>query len=244
MKLFHFPVICLNKSACLAAGLLLHILFIMPTLYGQDSYAVARENMVKHQIEKKGITHQETLRAMRKVPRHLFVPANQIDYAYRDTPLPIGYNQTISQPYMVAYMTQAIQPQKGMKVLEIGTGSGYQAAILGEIVDSIFTIEIVEPLGNHTTELLHKLGYNNIQVRIGDGFAGWPEHGPYDGIIVTAAAEEIPPSLIDQLSDDGLMVIPLGKPGGIQTLVLAYKEKGKLIKKNLLSVRFVPFVRE
>lgn len=244
MKFFPSPVICLNKSAPLAAGLLLFILFIMPRLYGQDSYAAARENMVKHQIEKQGITHRQTLWAMRKVPRHLFVPANQVADAYRDSPLPIGYGQTISQPYMVAYMTQAIQPKKGMKILEIGTGSGYQAAVLGEIVDSVFTIEIVEPLGNHTTALLQRLGYNNIKVKIGDGFAGWPENGPYDGIIVTAAAEEIPPPLIEQLSEGGLLVIPLGKPGGIQTLVLAQKEKGKLIKKDLLSVRFVPFVRD
>ena len=244
MKSTHSPVIYLKRSALLAAGLLLFILFTMPTLYGQDSYGAARENMVKHQIEKQGITHRQTLWAMRKVPRHLFVPENQRTDAYRDSPLPIGYDQTISQPYMVAYMTQAIQPQKGMKVLEIGTGSGYQAAILGEIVDSVFTIEIVEPLGKHTTELLQRLGYNNIKVKIGDGFAGWPEHGPYDGIIVTAAAEEIPPPLIEQLSEGGLLVIPLGKPGGIQTLVLAHKEKGKLIRKNLLSVRFVPFVRD
>lgn len=244
MKLSHSPVICLNKSALIAAGLLFFILYTMPTLYGQDSYAAARENMVKHQIEKQGITHRETLRAMRKVPRHLFVPVNQRGNAYRDSPLPIGYDQTISQPYMVAYMTQAIRPKKGMKVLEIGTGSGYQAAILGEIVDSVFTIEIVEPLGKHTTKLLEELGYGNINVRIGDGFAGWPEHGPYDGIIVTAAAEEIPPPLIEQLSENGLLIIPLGKPGGIQTLVLAWKENGNLVRKNLLSVRFVPFVRD
>ena len=244
MKSPHFPASYLNKSTLVATGLMFIILFAMSKLYGQDSYKAARENMVKYQIEKQGITHRETLRAMRKVPRHLFVPANQRADAYRDSPLPIGYGQTISQPYMVAYMTQAIQPRKGMKVLEIGTGSGYQAAILGEIVDSVFTIEIVEPLGNHTTTLLQRLGYNNIKVRIGDGFAGWPEHGPYDGIIVTAAAEEIPPPLIEQLSENGFLVIPLGKPGGIQTLVLAYKENGKLVKKNLLSVRFVPFVRD
>jgi protein-L-isoaspartate(D-aspartate) O-methyltransferase len=181
---------------------------------------------------------------MRKVPRHLFVPADQQQAAYRDTPLPIGYGQTISQPYMVAYMTQAIHPRKGIKVLEIGTGSGYQAAILAEIVDSVFTIEIVKPLGEKSAALLHSLGYNNVKVSIGDGFAGWPEHGPYDGIIVTAAAEDVPPPLIAQLKEDGLLIIPLGKPGGIQTLVLGYKEKGKFVKKDLMSVRFVPFVRE
>ena len=216
----------------------------MTPLYGQDSYAVARENMVKSQIADEGIKDAATLKAMRKVPRHLFVPENLRSQAYRDMPLPIGFEQTISQPYMVAYMTAAILPAKGMKVLEIGTGSGYQAAVLAEIVDSVFTIEIVEPLGKQSTELLKKLGYKNIKVKIGDGFAGWPEHGPYDAIVVTAAAEDIPPPLFAQLKEGGRMIIPLGKPGSVQTLVLATKEKGKIVKKNLLPVRFVPFVRE
>lgn len=216
----------------------------MTPLYGQDSYAVARDNMVKSQIADQGIKDAATLKAMRKVPRHLFVPENLMSQAYRDMPLPIGYEQTISQPYMVAYMTAAIRPAKGMKVLEIGTGSGYQAAVLAEIVDSVFTIEIVEPLGKQSTALLTKLGYKNIFVKIGDGFAGWPENGPFDAILVTAAAADIPPPLFVQLKEGGQMVIPLGKPGSVQTLVLATKEKGKIIKKNLLSVRFVPFVRE
>jgi len=216
----------------------------MTPLYGQDSYAVARENMVKSQIADEGIKDAATLKAMRKVPRHLFVPENLRSQAYRDMPLPIGYEQTISQPYMVAYMTAAILPAKGMKVLEIGTGSGYQAAVLAEIVDSVFTIEIVEPLGKQSTDLLKKLGYKNIKVKIGHGFAGWPEHGPYDAIVVTAAAEDIPPPLFAQLKEGGRMIIPLGKRGSVQTLVMATKEKGKLVKKNLLPVRFVPFVRE
>ena len=216
----------------------------MTPLYGQDSYAVARENMVRSQIADEGIKDAATLKAMRKVPRHLFVPENLRSQAYRDMPLPIGYEQTISQPYMVAYMTAAILPAKGMKVLEIGTGSGYQAAVLAEIVDSVFTIEIVEPLGKQSTELLKKLGYKNIKVKIGDGFAGWPEHGLYDAIVVTAAAEDIPPPLFAQLKEGGRMIIPLGKPGSVQTLVMATKEKGKQVKKNLLPVRFVPFVRE
>lgn len=216
----------------------------MTPLYGQDSYAVARENMVKSQIADEGIKDAATLKAMRKVPRHLFVPENLKSQAYRDMPLPIGFEQTISQPYMVAYMTAAIRPAKGMKVLEIGTGSGYQAAVLAEIVDRVFTIEIVEPLGKQSTALLKKLGYKNIFIKIGDGFAGWPEHGPFDAIVVTAAAAEIPPPLFTQLKEGGQMVIPLGKPGSVQTLVLATKEKGKIVKKNLLPVRFVPFVRE
>jgi len=200
--------------------------------------------MVKHQIMDQGITHSATLDAMRTVPRHLFVPEDLRPHAYRDMPLPIGHEQTISQPYMVAYMTQSIEPKKGMKVLEIGTGSGYQAAVLAEIVDSVFSVEIVEPLGKQAAALFKKLGYTNVEVRIGDGFAGWPEHGPFDGIVVTAAAEEIPPPLIDQLNENGLLIIPLGKPGSVQTLVMVKKEKGKLIRKNLLPVRFVPFVRE
>jgi len=232
------------SAGFLASAILLLIFMEMTPLYGQDSYAVARENMVKSQIADEGIKDAATLKAMRKVPRHLFVPENLRSQAYRDMPLPIGYEQTISQPYMVAYMTAAILPAKGMKVLEIGTGSGYQAAVLAEIVDSVFTIEIVEPLGKQSTDLLKKLGYKNIKVKIGDGFAGWPEHGPYDAIVVTAAAEDIPPPLFAQLKEGGRMIIPLGKRGSVQTLVMATKEKGKLVKKNLLPVRFVPFVRE
>lgn len=226
-------------SAC--TGL---ILSFMSPLYSQDNYGAARESMVKYQIEAEGISHRATLAAMRKVPRHLFVPADLKPHAYRDMPLPIGYDQTISQPYMVAYMTQAIQPARGMKVLEIGTGSGYQAAVLAEIVDSVFTIEIVEPLGKQSAALLKRLGYKNVKVRIGDGFAGWPEHGPYDAIVVTAAAEEIPPPLIAQLKEGGSIVIPLGRPGSVQTLVKATKIKGRIERKSLLPVRFVPFVRE
>jgi protein-L-isoaspartate(D-aspartate) O-methyltransferase len=244
MKSAIYPVYSRFWTTILFTGFLFSFIFLMPKIYGQDRLKNARESMVKHQIEEQGIHDKATLAAMRKVPRHLFVPADQQQAAYRDTPLPIGYGQTISQPYMVAYMTQAIHPRKGIKVLEIGTGSGYQAAILAEIVDSVFTIEIVKPLGEKSAALLHSLGYNNVKVSIGDGFAGWPEHGPYDGIIVTAAAEDVPPPLIAQLKEDGLLIIPLGKPGGIQTLVLGYKEKGKFVKKDLMSVRFVPFVRE
>jgi len=225
--------------ACIAITLQL-----MSPVYGQDVYAAAREKMVKYQIEGQGIRHKATLDAMRKVPRHLFVPFDLRAYAYDDGPLPIGYDQTISQPYMVAYMTETIRPTKAMKVLEIGTGSGYQAAVLAEIVDSVFTIEIVEPLGKQSSALLKKLGYKNIKVSIGDGFAGWPEHGPYDAIIVTAAAVDIPPPLAAQLKEGGRLVIPIGSPGSVQVLVLATRVNGKLKQQNLMSVRFVPFVRE
>ena len=216
----------------------------MTPSYGQDTYAAARESMVQYQIEGQGIRDRATLGAMRKVPRHLFVPFDLAGHAYRDMPLPIGYEQTISQPYMVAYMTEIIHPRKGMKVLEIGTGSGYQAAVLAEIVDSVFTIEIVEPLGERSAALLKTLGYANVKVRIGDGFAGWPEHGPYDAIVVTAAAMEIPPPLAAQLKEGGRIVIPIGRPGGVQTLVMGTSVKGILHQKSLLPVRFVPFTRD
>lgn len=216
----------------------------MTPAYGQDGYAAARESMVKIQISDQGIRDKATLDAMRKVPRHLFVPMDVRAHAYSDMPLPIGYEQTISQPYMVAYMTEAIHPAKGMKVLEIGTGSGYQAAVLAEIVDSVFTIEIVEPLGKQSAALLERMGYKNVKVRIGDGFAGWPQHGPYDAIVVTAAATEIPPPLAAQLKEGGCIIIPIGKPGSVQTLVMGTKTKDKLIQKSLLLVRFVPFTRD
>jgi len=213
-------------------------------LYSQENYAAARQRMVKEQLANRDIKHKVTLAAMGKVPRHLFVPENVRMSAYRDNPLPIGFEQTISQPYMVAYMTQSIHPAPGMKILEVGTGSGYQAAVLAEIVDSVFTIEIVEPLARRSGLLLAELGYSNVKVKTGDGFAGWPEHAPYDAIVVTAAAEEIPPPLIAQLKDGGVIVIPLGRPGGLQTLVHATRKGNEMIRKNLLPVRFVPFVRE
>lgn len=227
----------------IASGLGITLLGMI-SVFDQEDYAAKRENMVRQQIQAQGIYDKATLEAMRRVPRHMFVPAEMKPHAYRDMPLPIGYSQTISQPYMVAYMTQAIKPAKGMKVLEIGTGSGYQAAVLAEIVDSVFTIEIVEPLGKQAAALLKRLGYGNVRVKIGDGFAGWPEHAPYDAIVVTAAAGEIPPPLIAQLKEGGSIVIPVGSPGSIQTLVLSTKTKGKMVEKSLLPVRFVPFVRE
>lgn len=213
-------------------------------LYSQEDYAAARQRMVMEQLASRDITHKATLVAMGKVPRHLFVPENLQKSAYRDNPLPIGFEQTISQPYMVAFMTQSISPSPGMRVLEIGTGSGYQAAVLAEIVDSVYTIEIVEPLAKRSAALLTRLGYKNVKVKTGDGFAGWPEHAPYDAIIVTAAAEEIPPPLIEQLKQGGVIVIPLGRPGGLQTLVYATRKGNKMVRQNLLPVRFVPFVRE
>jgi protein-L-isoaspartate(D-aspartate) O-methyltransferase len=217
------------------------LFFLLPQT---DPYKAMREQMVKNQIEARGITDQDLLEAMRKVPRHLFVPEDQRIYAYEDRPLPIGEGQTISQPYIVAYMTDLITPKKFMKVLEIGTGSGYQAAVLAEIVKEVYTIEIREKLGTQAKKDLDKLGYSNIQSRIGDGYQGWPEQSPFDAIIVTAAAEKVPQPLIDQLQEGGKMVIPIGKAGQVQELMLLEKTKGQIKTTNLGAVRFVPFTRK
>ncbi len=203
-----------------------------------------REQMVREQIAGRGIQNPEVLRAMRTVPRHLFVPEEVTDRAYEDSPLPIGYDQTISQPYIVAFMTELLQPHKGQSVLEIGTGSGYQAAVLAEIVDTVFTIEIVAPLATEAKARLRTLKYGNVVVRQGDGYAGWPEHAPFDGIIVTAAAEEIPPPLLDQLKEGGRMIIPTGEAWTIQVLTLVEKKNGQFTTHKVAPVRFVPLTRD
>lgn len=209
----------------------------------QDAYQKSRSDMVKYQIENRGVSDEATLAAMRKVERHLFVPDSYRGQAYSDGPLPIGYGQTISQPYIVACMTELCEPKAGYKVLEIGTGSGYQAAVLAEIVDEVYTIEIVKALGEQARARLNKMGYDNVHVRIGDGYYGWEEHGPYDAIIVTAAAEYIPPPLVKQLKAGGRMVIPVGSPFLVQTLMLVEKVGDKTKTKSLFPVRFVPFTR-
>jgi protein-L-isoaspartate(D-aspartate) O-methyltransferase len=209
-----------------------------------DPYKSQRQKMVRSQLEARGIDHYKVLNAMRTVPRHRFVPENMRPYAYDDRPLPLGHRQTISQPYIVGYMTAAIDPDPRHKVLEIGTGSGYQAAVLAEIVDAVFTIEIVPPLGEQASTLLQELGYDNVHVRIGDGYAGWPEQAPFDAIVVTAAAEEIPAPLAAQLKEGGKMIIPIGHESSLQNLVLVTKEGDELIEKPLLPVRFVPFTRD
>jgi protein-L-isoaspartate(D-aspartate) O-methyltransferase len=221
----------------------LWLIMVLFAIFQTDQYKTERENMVKSQIQNRGITNPAILDAMRKVPRHLLVPENQQANAYLDRPLPIGDGQTISQPYIVAHMTDVIKPKKGMKVLEIGTGSGYQAAVLAEIVDQVFTIEIVEGLGKRAKADLEKLGYDNVFVKIGDGYQGWPTEAPFDAILVTAAAEEIPQPLIDQLKEGGRMVIPVGKQGAVQELMLIERIKGKIKTTNLGAVRFVPFTR-
>lgn len=208
-----------------------------------DKFEPMRLRMVKTQIMNRGISNPAVLDAMRKVPRHLFVPKEYQDEAYNDYPLPIGYGQTISQPYIVAYMTEVLRPGSRMKALEIGTGSGYQAAILAEIVNKVYTIEIVPELASESAERLKKLGYKNVECKYGDGYQGWKENAPFDLIIVTAAAEIIPQPLIDQLAEDGRLVIPVGKPSAVQELQLLVKKKGKTEIRRLTFVRFVPFKR-
>ena len=182
----------------------------MPLLFSfqDDPFGKKREDMVLETIEKRGVTNKAVLKSMRTVKRHLFVPENNVSNAYEDRPLPIGYGQTISQPFIVAYMTEVINPKPEFKVLEIGTGSGYQAAVLAEIVKEVYTIEIIPDLGNAAAERLKNLGYDNVNVTVTDGYYGWAEHGPYDAIVVTAAAEFVPPPLLDQLKEGEGLLFP------------------------------------
>ena len=198
--------------------------------------------MAGEQIELPDVTHPATLAVMRKVPRHLFVPDELQSQAYDDHPLPIGHGQTISQPSIVACMTEQIAPTSTTRVLEIGTGSGYQAAVLAEICAEVFTIEIIPDLADGAAALLRQLGYKNIQGRMGDGWNGWPEVAPFDAIIVTAAANTIPPPLLAQLKDGGRLIIPVGPKSGAQKLMLVTKQGGKISRRPLLPVRFVPLV--
>ena len=200
--------------------------------------------MVEKPFELRDVTHPATLAALRQVPRHLFVPAELRPQAYEDGPLPIGHGQTISQPYIVACMTEQIAPTRETRVLEIGTGSGYQAAVLAEICAEVFTIEIIPELADQAAVVLRQLGYQHIRTRTGDGWKGWPEAAPFDAIIVTAAADTIPPALLQQLKEDGRMIIPVGPASGAQDLVLVTKHGGKIQTRPLIPVRFVPFVRE
>jgi protein-L-isoaspartate(D-aspartate) O-methyltransferase len=231
---------CLIKIISVASILLLTA---ASPVSGQDAYENNRNRMVDRQIAARGITDSATLGAMRSVKRHLFVPGERVRQAYDDSPLPIGYGQTISQPYIVALMTQLVEPKPGMRVLEIGTGSGYQAAVLAEIVDSVYTIEIVEPLGVTAAGVLERSGYTNVKVKIADGYHGWEQFAPFDAIVVTAAAEHIPPPLIEQLAPGGKMVIPVGSPYFTQNLMLVEKEGDRIRSRNVLPVRFVPFTR-
>jgi protein-L-isoaspartate(D-aspartate) O-methyltransferase len=214
--------------------------FFLPQI---DKYESIRHRMVKTQIQDRGISNTDVLNSMKKVPRHLFLPKEYEDEAYNDYPLPIGYGQTISQPYIVAYMTEALRPGGKKKVLEIGTGSGYQAAVLAEICEKVYTIEIVPELAKEASERLKKMGYKNIMCKYGDGYRGWPEYAPFDMIMVTAAPESIPQPLIDQLAEGGRLIIPVGAPSAVQELILVVKRNGKTEQRRLTFVRFVPFKR-
>ncbi|MCP3930636.1 MAG: protein-L-isoaspartate(D-aspartate) O-methyltransferase [Bacteroidetes bacterium] len=227
----------------LLLSLLLLLLFPLLSCSQSSSFKTLRNRMVKTQIEYRGIKDRAVLGAMRKVERHRFVPKYLRNNAYDDRPLPIGNGQTISQPYIVAFMTNAIQLNPDFRVLEIGTGSGYQAAVLGEIVKEVYTVEIVEELGMQARQLLEQQGYKNIHVRIGDGYKGWKAHAPYDAIVVTAAPEKVPPLLLEQLKEGGRMIIPVGPIHNVQQLKLIEKKGDKTITENLLPVRFVPFTR-
>jgi len=205
-----------------------------------NEFAGPRESMVSLQIQARGVKDEKVLQAMRKVPRHFFVPDELRLYAYADEPLPIGEGQTISQPYIVAYMTEALELEGGERVLEVGTGSGYQTAVLAEIVKQVYTIEVIGTLSSRAQELLHKLGYANIQFRVGDGTFGWQDNAPYDAIIVTAAAPAVPKKLQEQLCSSGRMILPVGE--GFQELIVVVREKEHFKKKKLLPVRFVPLI--
>jgi protein-L-isoaspartate(D-aspartate) O-methyltransferase len=209
----------------------------------RGTFSSSAGGMVERQLRSRGIDDPRTLRAMAKVPREKFVPNELRNSAYDDRPLPIGYGQTISQPFIVALMTQRLQPKASDRVLEIGTGSGYQAAILSELAGEVYTIEIVRPLAQHAEVVLRELGYNHVHVKAGDGYKGWPEHAPFDGIIVTAAPDHIPQPLVEQLKEGGRMVIPVGKTGA-QMLYLLEKRGGKIKQKAVIPVKFVPFTRD
>ena len=243
-----------NTGTCLMVGVFL-LFFMIPLSFPglthgfssevpKEGYEKRRYDMVATQIMARGIKDEAVLRAMRQVPRHLFVPEESIGSAYGDFPLSIGYGQTISQPYIVAFMTELLRPGQDDIALEVGTGSGYQAAVLSEIVKEVLTIEIIPPLGRAAETRLKELGYENITVKVADGYYGWEDHAPFDCIVVTAASDHIPPPLIQQLKKGGKMAIPVGHPFSVQNLMLVEKSvDGDIKTRNVLPVRFVPFRR-
>ena len=225
----------------------LFLVAVVTTGCGQQTplaadFAAQRQRMVERQLKPRGIKDERVLAAMQKVPREEFVPADERADTYDDGPLPIGYDQTISQPYIVAFMTEQLRPKSSDRVLEIGSGSGYQAAILAELVADIYTIDIVEPLAQNAEATLQRLGYKNAHVKVGDGYEGWPEEAPFDAIIVTCAPDKVPQPLVDQLKDGGRMVIPVGERFA-QQLYLLEKKNGQLKESVTLPVRFVPMLR-
>jgi protein-L-isoaspartate(D-aspartate) O-methyltransferase len=210
----------------------------------EQDFEGKRRRMVVEQLKSRDIRSQKVLRVMGRVPRHELVPEANRVLAYEDYPLPIGEGQTISQPYIVALMTQLLDPAPGDRVLEIGTGSGYQAAVLAELAKEVYSIEIVAPLAQRASQDLERLGYSNVHVRAGDGYAGWPEKAPFDLIIITAAAPEIPQPLLDQLEDGGRLIMPVGMVHGVQTLTLVIRQGEHFQKNSVTGVRFVPLTGE
>ncbi len=202
----------------------------------------ARNRMIDRQLKIAGreIKNPQVLKAMKEVPRHFFVAPSLQDHAYDDSPLPIGFGQTISQPYIVAFMTEILRPKPTDRVLEVGTGSGYQAAVLAALVKDVYSVEIVQPLADRAKQTFEDLKIVNVHVKAGDGYQGWPEHAPFDAVIVTCAPEKIPQALCDQLAEGGRMIIPVGKALGSQELILLEKQQGKLKQRSVLPVRFVP----
>ena len=243
---FAFPALA---AALLGAVWVLNWAWVRPFSMLQparaaDEYAGLRESMVREQMRARGVSDRKVLAALRTVPRHLFVPPSLAAEAYNDHPLPIGNRQTISQPYIVAFMSELLSLRKDHKVLEIGTGCGYQAAVLSVLAGEVYSIEIVEELGVQARERLRNLGYDNVEVRIGNGYAGWPEQAPFDRIILTAAPNELPQALVDQLKRGGRLVAPVGPVYGNQELVVVTKNvEGKVRRRSVLPVRFVPMVQ-
>ncbi|MBI4465529.1 MAG: protein-L-isoaspartate(D-aspartate) O-methyltransferase [Acidobacteria bacterium] len=233
-----------NRFLCATAALLL-----LPWLSGvaesEPDYARLREKMVKEQIVARGVKDERVLQEMREVPRHLFVSENLRAKAYDDQPLSIGEGQTISQPYIVALMTELLGAEPDDVVLEVGTGSGYQAAVLSQLARQVYTIEILPALAEEAAQRLQQLGYENVEVKTGDGYLGWPEHAPFDGILVTAAPPEIPSELLSQLKRGGRMVVPVGKSVRSQNLMLLEKSKTSedVVGRTVIPVRFVPMIR-
>jgi protein-L-isoaspartate(D-aspartate) O-methyltransferase len=228
-----------DSSFPLAPGAILA--FAMTTiLVADDPVTLQRERMVADQIESRGVRNQEILRVMRATPRHLFVPTGVRSMAYEDHPLPIGYGATISQPYVVALMTKLLAPAKGHRILEIGTGSGYQAAILGQLAAKVYTVEIVPELAQSAAKTLRELGYANVTVRQGDGYKGWPEQAPFDGIIVTAAPPELPEALIAQLARGGRLVAPIGSTWNQELIWIEKAADGTIKRRSAGPVSFVP----
>lgn len=229
----------------MSAGIL-HVILASAILVGakpqEDAYRAQRQEMVKAQLELRGIRDERLLEAMRRVPRHIFVPRDYWDEAYEDHPLPIGYGQTISQPYIVAVMTELLNPQPTDRILEVGTGSGYQAAVLSKLVEKVYSIEIVPELGKHAAETLRRHGYDNVEVIVGDGYRGLPKEAPFDGIIVTAAPRETPKPLLEQLKVGGRLVIPVGDSSQ-ELKVYTRTEEGHRVQ-SVFGVRFVPMTGE